>query len=600
MKFCLYIFFLLLAHASFSLSIETEKLIEDGKKSFLKGNHDKSIYYFNLATSNLLNNNEELCEANFLIGKFYSKHGIHDSALKYFFLALDQSLILADSDQTQEIYNRIGGAYYNRMHYLEAKKYWEKSKSINKVISNQRGLSNNLNNLGEIEYFAGNYFKAIDLYKESCDLKQSLGDSIGVGTVLVNLANACFHVDKLDTGFLILERSQSIAERQNSVILKQYISRTYGKFYQQIGDLSLSIIWYHKSLSLLKLKTNTDNSLKTSIYDGLKENHRLLGNIDSSLFYQNKQNDVAIDIIEDEKELIQTAANIKSSMIKKDNEIDSLKDRSRFRRNIYFAVIFVLIIVILFGFIINRQRNKVILQKNITIKKEKELLALKSRFIATASHQFRTPLTVIQSSIGLMALQRDKMSDEFQVNFDKSHKRIKENIELMTTLMDEVLISETIASDNVEIMKIPTDLVAICRDVVKTYNDIQTDGREIEFKLIGKAELIPLNKLIMEQAISNLVSNALKYSVDCPPPILTIEFSDKIATISVKDFGIGIPEEDLEHLFEPFFRASNVGEYLGTGLGLAITKEYVSLMDGTFSIKSEINAGSEFIVALSK
>lgn len=600
MKFCLYIIFLLIVNLSFGLTAETEKLIENGKRSFLLGKHDKSLYYFNLATSNSHKNVNELCETYYLIGKFYTDNGIHDLALKYFFGALDESIRISDKHRTQEIYNSIGGSYYDRMHYLEAKKYWVKSSEINRSISNDAGLASNLNNLGEIEYLAGNYEKAMRMYKSSSELKKAVGDSLGFGVVLLNLANSCFFVDKLDTGFIYIERTQRIADYLKSETLKQYVYQTYGNFYQKIGDLSLSSIWYHKALAIDNVKPSTQATIKKSVYAGLQENHRQLGNLDSSLFYQSKLNELAIDIIEREKRVLQVSAEVKSSMLKKDNEISSLKERSIFRRNVYYAVIGILVVIILFGFIINRQRNKVIQQKNITINKEKELLALKSRFIATASHQFRTPLAVIQSSLGLIALQRDKMDKELQVNFDKSHNRIKDHIELMTTLMDEVLVSETIASENVEFEKTPIDISELCKDVVKTYNEIQTDGRRIELIQNGDASLIPLNELIIKQAISNLVSNAFKYSEDCAPPRLILEYNKKMVTISVKDYGIGIPQEDLEHLFEPFFRASNVGDHLGTGLGLAITKEYISLMGGTFSVRSELNEGSEFIVSLPK
>jgi signal transduction histidine kinase len=100
----------------------------------------------------------------------------------------------------------------------------------------------------------------------------------------------------------------------------------------------------------------------------------------------------------------------------------------------------------------------------------------------------------------------------------------------------------------------------------------------------------------MEHALSNLISNAFKYSEGKCPPSIEIDFNEKTVQIVIKDKGIGIPEEELEHLFEPFYRASNVSGVDGSGLGTAIAKDYIELNDGTIIVKSTENVGSEFVV----
>jgi len=236
----------------------------------------------------------------------------------------------------------------------------------------------------------------------------------------------------------------------------------------------------------------------------------------------------------------------------------------------------------------------------ISLRKEKILGELKSQFVATASHQFRTPLTVIQSNMGILSMQTKNMDADLSQKFTIAYNRIKGQIERMTILMDEVLILGKINAGSVKPVFASVDLVELCEGVVANHNEIEEGKRNIELSLKGVPEVIPLDAKLMEHALSNIVSNALKYSVHVNPPTLTIDFGKKKVSIAVKDQGIGIPAADLKHLFEPFFRASNVGEVSGTGLGSAIAKEYIELNGGTLEVNSKLGKGSEFIIEFTK
>ncbi len=236
----------------------------------------------------------------------------------------------------------------------------------------------------------------------------------------------------------------------------------------------------------------------------------------------------------------------------------------------------------------------------LSLEKEKELGELKSRFVATASHQFRTPLTVIQSNIGLLDMQLEMLDKELKPKFGKVAGRIQSEVKRMTALMDEVLILGKINAGSIKPKLKPVDIVALCMEVASNYNAIQEDGRKFKFSVNGKPVNFKLDPKLLEHTISNLASNAFKYSTGKPSPSLTISFEAKGVQISVKDSGIGIPANDIKHLFEPFFRASNVEEVSGTGLGTAIIKEYVELNKGTIDVKSKIKSGSEFIIEFKK
>ncbi len=230
----------------------------------------------------------------------------------------------------------------------------------------------------------------------------------------------------------------------------------------------------------------------------------------------------------------------------------------------------------------------------IAFEKEKSLGELKSRFVSTASHQFRTPLTVIRSNVELLQMQADLMDDKLKPKFEKASGRINHEVKRMTDLMNDVLILGKINAGRVPFEPKPTDVVSVCRELVNKYNGIQSDGREVNFKIEGNQVKFIMDEKLFGHAISNLLSNALKYSEGRGNPELALLFNKNLLKISVADKGIGIPENEIGNLFQPFFRAVNASETPGTGLGLAISKEYIELNGGTIEVKSKQNKGTTF------
>lgn len=228
-----------------------------------------------------------------------------------------------------------------------------------------------------------------------------------------------------------------------------------------------------------------------------------------------------------------------------------------------------------------------------------KLSILKSRFVATASHQFRTPLSVIQSNMGILSMQKDGMKDTFIPKFEKAYRNIKSQIEVMTNLMNEVLILGKINSGNIRIQIEPLDILPLCMGVVKNYTEMD-GGKIINVDTKGTPYLVNLDATLFEHALSNIISNAIKYSPDDKQIDLTVRYSSDHLELRVKDYGIGIPEDSLKFIFQPFYRALNVKQISGTGLGTAIAKEYIELMGGTIDFQSEINKGTEFIIKLKK
>lgn len=225
------------------------------------------------------------------------------------------------------------------------------------------------------------------------------------------------------------------------------------------------------------------------------------------------------------------------------------------------------------------------------LEKEKELNELKSRFVTIASHEFRTPLSTILSSVSLIS-KYNEMGEKEKI--DKHIQRIKSSVSNLTGILNDFLslskLEEGIISNNPSLFNLHSLAVEINEELTPALKTNQV----ITCKHNG-LEDVYLDKNILKNILLNLLSNASKYSGE-GTIVLDMSVSHKEINITVKDEGIGIPESDIQFLFTRFFRAHNAGNIQGTGLGLNIVKRYVELLDGNISVESKLGIGTTFKV----
>ncbi|HUN06873.1 MAG TPA: PAS domain S-box protein [Aggregatilineales bacterium] len=231
----------------------------------------------------------------------------------------------------------------------------------------------------------------------------------------------------------------------------------------------------------------------------------------------------------------------------------------------------------------------------LALEKEKEVSELKSRFISTASHEFRTPLAVILATTESLTIYRDRM-DEAQIN--KRLDKIRLQVNTMKEIMDDVLQLARMQAKRIEFRPANSDLNALCQDIIDEFQGRPDYHERIIFRGLEKPIMLYVDLHLMRRIIGNLVSNALKYSPPDSAIHLTLSQDGESVRCQVTDHGIGIPADDLKHLFEPFHRAANVGDIAGTGLGLSIAREAVLTHGGSIEVESEVGQGTTFTVVL--
>ncbi len=228
--------------------------------------------------------------------------------------------------------------------------------------------------------------------------------------------------------------------------------------------------------------------------------------------------------------------------------------------------------------------------------KERELNELKSRFVSTASHEFRTPLATILSSVSLIGKYNEPNDEEKR----KKHiNRIKLSVTHLTEILNNFLslgkLEEGIVRNNPE----PMILDQFIKSLVDDNRTLLKEGQVVKYKHIKGDTAIHLDKYLFHSILLNLISNAIKYSPENKPIHITTEIVDDKLTLSVRDEGMGIPSSDLENLFDRFFRAKNVENIQGTGLGLNIVKKYAEIMNAEIILESTEGVGTTFQIEFS-
>lgn len=229
------------------------------------------------------------------------------------------------------------------------------------------------------------------------------------------------------------------------------------------------------------------------------------------------------------------------------------------------------------------------------LQKAQEVNELKSRFLSMASHEFRTPLTSILLMAETLRVYRHKLTSE---QIEQRLGTICKQVEHLKTIIEDVLELTCIQARRVEFHPLVIDLDAFCRTVVDELQPQAEDAPRLLYQCDSAIPLIKLDKRLMRQVITNLVTNAVKYAPGTTAVLLRLAYTGTDLVLQVTDSGIGIPDTDLPHLFQPFHRASNVGAIPGTGLGLVIMKEAVELHGGTVVVTSAVGKGTTFTVSL--
>jgi PAS domain S-box-containing protein len=224
--------------------------------------------------------------------------------------------------------------------------------------------------------------------------------------------------------------------------------------------------------------------------------------------------------------------------------------------------------------------------------KEKQLNEIKSRFVSMASHEFRTPLSAVLSSAALLSKY---IKEDDQEKRNKHIDRIKDSVKHLNDILEDFLSLGKLDEGRISTDPSEFNLPEMITETLAEVKVVLKPGQKFNFKYEGE-EKINADKKLLRNILTNLISNAAKFSEEDSPITISAKSDSIKNVITVADQGIGISQKDQEHLFTMFYRASNVTNIQGTGLGLHIVKRYLDLINGTVHLQSTLGKGTSITI----
>jgi signal transduction histidine kinase len=229
------------------------------------------------------------------------------------------------------------------------------------------------------------------------------------------------------------------------------------------------------------------------------------------------------------------------------------------------------------------------------LEKERELGELKSRFVTMASHEFRTPLTMILSSTFLI---ENAAAENYETEKRTHTNRIKRAVNNLTLILNEFLSLEKLEQNKIEVVTADVNIPEFIQDTLTEMEILKREMQVLRYFHAGDQDIARIDHHLLWSIITNLASNALKYSKSGDVIEITSEIREKAIQLTVRDSGIGIPDDEQKFIFGRFFRARNATNIEGTGLGLHIIQKYIHLLNGTIAFESKLDVGTTFRVLL--
>jgi signal transduction histidine kinase len=268
------------------------------------------------------------------------------------------------------------------------------------------------------------------------------------------------------------------------------------------------------------------------------------------------------------------------------------------RRVIEFWLVFSGFVIVLLCFLalhhqLKQQQQTEMLQQRFA--QEKELSDLKLRFFSMVSHEFRTPLSIILGSAQMLTSSHRTWSDDRTL---KNLRRIQSSAKVMTQLLNDILTLTRAEAGKLECKPETLDLEAFCLNLIEDFQALESVNHSLIFLSDGQVTHADLDERLLYSTLSNLISNAIKYSPANSTVQLRLSRISDSVIFQIHDEGAGIALEDQPSLFEPFYRGQNATAIAGTGLGLAVVKKCVDLQGGTIEVESENGKGTTFTVTV--
>ena len=504
-----------------------------------------------------------LSNSNLSLGVLHEEKGNYQTALEYYDQSLEGYRKIGDRSSIARVYNNIGVAYVDWQKYDSAQVYHEKSLNLHLDLESPNGIIRSYMNLGETFQFQQRNIEALRNFHKARMYSEASEQRRALEYIYDKLGQVFLATNALDSAGIYLERALDLRLEKD---------RYFGlrNTYASLSLLEEKRRNYQKSLRYYKLLREVQDSFLTT------QKNRELAEVQAQYDHERQEQEITALLQEN-------------------------KNRTLWR-NIFamgtLAALAITTLVVLF-FRYRAKKNRALLEAEESQRLELEKLdRLKTRFFSNISHEFRTPLTLILGPLDTIRKQADASLQPAVDSIERNGKRL---LKLINQLLD----LSKIESGKVELKTALIDVVPLLKGWVMSFNSA-ADTKKIHLEFISEedAYFLYVDQEKIEEVIINVLSNAFKYTPTEGRIKVQVKQVNKEAKelleVSISDTGTGIPEQELAHVFDRFYQASNANHHdvTGTGIGLALVKELVELHKGNIRVESGLGQGSTFFITL--
>ena len=570
------------------------------------------------------------------LGSSYARVGSFDDAKKYLNRNLKIAIQGNDSLAIAKSYNVLAAINTQQIEYTEAMDLYTKASKIFQNLGANRNHSRALGNIGFIHRNLGNYGKAESYFRESDDIARKENFTAQLAFNAYNLSIVYRELGQLDRAVESNQKAIEIYSKLGDAKRVSFGYFTMGKINLKKEDYETALINFKESLKISKkvrdsvnighsfehiakclhklnrnqeAKENLNKALEIAVeidleilrmkvYEILADVHTSESEYEEALLNYKQFTDIQNRIYTREKVDLANDIEAKYQNEQKEQEIALLQSEKQLqtlqlnkRLNERNAIIvFTLVILLLAGLSYNQYRIKRKANEQL-----RELDRLKSNFFANISHEFRTPLTLIKGPIEQLEQNPDdKLSLE-------NIKMIRRNATRVLKLVNQLLDLSKIDQGNLKLNPTEGDVYKCLRASTSSFNS-HAAQRNIDYHIMIPKGVVwaSFDRDKLDKIVYNLLSNAFKFSPDNSLISFKSDFDTSGLFIQVKDTGKGIPEDKLPFIFDRFYQVDGgvSSEQEGTGIGLSLSKDLVDLMDGTLTVRSELDKGTCFTIQL--
>jgi signal transduction histidine kinase/AraC-like DNA-binding protein len=526
---------------------------------------------------------------------YYLVSGDYELATRYGLEMLKAFESVANYSGIGRSYAVLGAIHHDNNDFEKSLEYGIKALEIHQRINSKLDIGYDYNGLASLYQEAKNYPKALEYHLKALKIREEIKDENGLGQTYNNLG-LIYSVEKnYSKAIEYIEKAIPVSEKLNN---KYRLSSNYGnlgEIYTITGNYNKAESYLLKALGLAKDLRH--KRLLEETYEDLSALEIARGKYERALEYTNAHHQYKDSIYTEEKskQLLETETRFETE--KKDQLISIQKSKQ------FYLLIGLLALVITSAiiYILQRVNNKKIkklleVQKSLN-KKLQESDQLRSRFFANISHEFRTPLTLIQTPI------EEKLgSSSLLPSEEESFRLIKRNANRLLALVNQLLDLSKLEANSMNLHIQQGDLNKFITTVVASFDSIAL-SKEIIFD--KKIDLTNLSESWydpdkLEKITNYVLFNAFKFTPSGGKVSLAISSDGSDLKMNVTDTGKGISKKEQEYIFSPFYQSKQVGDegQPGTGLGLALVKELVNLHNGTINLISKENQGTTITITL--